>query len=317
MSRTYGSPTAGDLSPWSEVADGCTNIQVTPTRIGILSSGNGGTLFIRDGAVNQGLNAGFVSPPSSDHIVQFALDGSRIGATSSNNYCWARDSLSGPWSQLAAYCTNVQLKDNRIGVLSTGDNGTVFYRDGIGSTGWIKPTNADGSQVPNNVSTFNLSSIITTTTTPDTSQTLAQQILGNKNISLLTKEVSGVSDGADAYSNIRDVSNGLQAKRSSYSCTEGTAPGGTTTLSVNMLSGMQNIGRTLTIRVTEIAGGCHTNGSAHYYGKAFDVDVINGQQVSKTSNYNLLVQACYANGAAQVLKPGDPGHDTNVHCGWN
>ncbi len=142
---------------------------------------------------------------------------------------------------------------------------------------------------------------------------LAQQILGSSKISLYTIQVSGVNDGADARSNIRDTATGGAARRSSY----GTAPGGWVYLDSRMLRGMLTISNTYGMRVTTIAGGSHSAGSRHYAGLAFDVDTIGGRAVNSGNPYfRSFMQLCRNAGANEVLGPGAAGHSTHVHCGW-
>ena len=144
-------------SAWTLLAYNCTDAEVSGPRVGVLSTGNGGSVYVRDGTLS---STGWTLPPSSDHIVQFALDGQRIAATTSNNICWARDSIVGGWTQLANSCTNVQLSGNRIGVLSTGNGGTAFVRDGIGNTDWTLPAGAD------HLIAFGLTSVTTSVAAP-------------------------------------------------------------------------------------------------------------------------------------------------------
>ncbi len=154
----------------------------------------------------------------------------------------------------------------------------------------------------------------TGTTSGTTRVELARYIRDSSRISLYTIQVSGVNDGADARSNIVATANGQMAKRSSY----GTAPGGYTYLQVSMLKGMKAASASYTIRVTSIAGGSHSSGSAHYYGRAFDVDRINGIAVSSSNPYfRSLMNSCKANGASLVLGPGNAGHSSHVHCQWS
>ncbi|TMD89306.1 MAG: hypothetical protein E6I76_20615 [Chloroflexi bacterium] len=142
-----------------------------------------------------------------------------------------------------------------------------------------------------------------------TSQDLATQILGTRNITLATVHVSKVVDGADAHSNIVDTAHGGQAKRSHY----GTAPGGTVALDTRMLRGMLNRAGSVSFRVSEIAGGSHTTTrSRHYDGTAFDADVINGHPVSRLgADESAFMQGCRTDGATEVLFEG-----THVHCAW-
>lgn len=155
-------------------------------------------------------------------------------------------------------------------------------------------------------------SLLSAAATPSRAS-LAQQILASRRISLLTRQVSGVNDGADARSNIRDTAAGRAAKRSSY----GNAPGGSVQLSLNLLRGILSVAGKYTIRVTAIAGGSHSSSSRHYRGLAFDVDTINGRAVNAGNPYfRGLLQACRSAGATELLGPGDAGHSTHTHCGW-
>lgn len=161
---------------------------------------------------------------------------------------------------------------------------------------------------PNDLESLSLSAAAT-----PSRASLAQQILASRRISLLTRQVSGVNDGADARSNIRDTAAGRAAKRSTY----GNAPGGSVQLSVNMLRGILSVAGKYTIRVTAIAGGSHSSNSRHYRGLAFDVDTINGRAVNAGNPYfRGLLQACRSAGATELLGPGDAGHSTHTHCGW-
>jgi peptidoglycan hydrolase-like protein with peptidoglycan-binding domain len=142
---------------------------------------------------------------------------------------------------------------------------------------------------------------------------LAAQIRDSSRVSLLTVQVSGVRDNANAYQNIVDTAAGGQAKRSSY----GNAPGGSVYLDTRMLQGMVKLAGSYTYRVTSIAGGSHSPTSRHYDGVAFDVDIINGQEVSSSNrHYRAFMQSCRALGADQVFGPGDSGHSSHVHCAW-
>jgi zinc D-Ala-D-Ala carboxypeptidase len=94
----------------------------------------------------------------------------------------------------------------------------------------------------------------------------------------------------------------------------------TVALSLDVLRAMKklNTEKGYRFRVTEIAGGDHSTNSKHYKGKAFDVDTINGVQVSGNDGHHAAFErACRDLGADEVLGPGDAGHDTHVHCGWN
>ena len=142
---------------------------------------------------------------------------------------------------------------------------------------------------------------------------LAAEILRSHRISLATFHVSGVVDHANARQNIVDTAHGKAARRSCY----GGAPCGSVFLNVAMLRGMLALRNSYTFRVSEIAGGAHSPGSRHYAGKAFDVDILDGQAVSASNPHvHGFMQHCHLLGATEVLGPGDPGHATHLHCGW-
>jgi zinc D-Ala-D-Ala carboxypeptidase len=124
---------------------------------------------------------------------------------------------------------------------------------------------------------------------------------------------SGVQDGATARQNIVDTAAGQEASRSDY----GTAPGGAVWLDSRMLSGMLRLANSYRFRVTEIAGGSHSENSRHYAGVAFDVGTINGIAVNRNNRfYRQFMADCRRMGATQVLGPGYPGHETHIHVAW-
>ncbi len=109
-------------------------------------------------------------------------------------------------------------------------------------------------------------------------------------------------DGASARSNLQDTAAGRPAKRSSY----GTAPGGTVALDARMLDALLAIhkaGHRSMCPVTAIAGSSHTNDSAHYDGKAFDID--------KTTEASAILAICTQYGAKSAANEGN-----HLHCRW-
>ncbi|XP_006811639.1 uncharacterized protein LOC102809432, partial [Saccoglossus kowalevskii] len=145
---------------------------------------------------------------------------------------------------------------------------------------------------------------------------LACDIQAHSSIYLLTVNPSGVDDGADAASNIRDTCNGCMAKRSSYSCSSGTAPGGYVCLSESVLGYILDVGNNAaspsnTVQVNSIAGACHSTTSYHYRGTAVDF------QVKASSPWETYMNLCAANGAVENLGPGDPGHSSHTHCAFS
>ena len=151
------------------------------------------------------------------------------------------------------------------------------------------------------------------TAAASTRASLARTILHSQRISLATFHSSGVRDNATARQNIVDTANGRRAHRSCY----GTAPCGSVYLDVTMLRSMLTLRNSFTFRVSEIAGGSHTAGSRHYAGKAFDLDILDGQGVSAANPHvRSFMARCRALGAVEVLGPGDAGHATHIHCSW-
>ncbi|MFJ9742802.1 hypothetical protein [Streptomyces sp. NPDC101166] len=152
-----------------------------------------------------------------------------------------------------------------------------------------------------------------------TSADVAKAILSHsRGITLATTHDSGVVDKAGAKKNVQDTAAGHKARRSHY----GTAPGGVVALNKTMLNAMLklNTKNRFTFKVTEIAGGSHSAGSAHYKGRAFDVGTVNGSRVSTSgqgyTKAKAFMRACKSYGATLVLGPGDAGHSTHVHCQW-
>ena len=164
-----------------------------------------------------------------------------------------------------------------------------------------------------------LFTLVPDATASNTAREHAQWILSRYNngwgISLLEYTLGcGCDDGATPADNIRDAAAGREANRSNY----GTAPGGTTALKHSLLEGMQKLKDRYgdTYRVTAIAGGSHSSTSRHYAGVAFDVDRVNGTEVSYSRPHNTFQDHCRALGATEVLGPGDAGHSTHIHCAW-
>ena len=144
----------------------------------------------------------------------------------------------------------------------------------------------------------------------------ARMVKANPRISLDAIHVSGRIDGATARANIADLAAGRLARRSSYE----NAPGGYTRVDTRLLRALVRMGQRGRVTVTEIAGGSHSRGSTHYYGRGLDIRAVNGVPVSRGSAYGLAVEACRALGAVRIFHPGyDPfgGHQGHVHCDWS
>ncbi len=149
---------------------------------------------------------------------------------------------------------------------------------------------------------------------------LAIQILASTKIALATQHTSSNNDNASARQNIVDTSQGKAASRSSYTDSGQTGPGGTVGISDNVLKAiiaLTNPPYSYSISISEIAGGVHSANSDHYTGRAFDINTINGANISITNpDFKALMTACTALGATQVIGPPSSGHATHVHCGW-
>jgi hypothetical protein len=145
----------------------------------------------------------------------------------------------------------------------------------------------------------------------------AAVIRDSSRISLLTFHVGGQSDPAStARQNIVDVANGSPARTSTFSHVGAT----NVNLDRNMLMAMvyMEVWDGFSFRVTALAGSRHGSAnSAHYRGKALDVDRIHGIPVNASNPfYTAFESACFYYGASLILGPGDPGHDTHIHCAW-
>ncbi|MBI4049829.1 MAG: hypothetical protein HY398_00065 [Candidatus Doudnabacteria bacterium] len=143
---------------------------------------------------------------------------------------------------------------------------------------------------------------------------LAKQIQGlAARITLAMVHASGNSDNATARKNIDDTAEGREALHSCY----GTAPCKSVALDETMLGAMIELAKTYSFSVSEIAGGAHSANSAHYAGRAFDVNYINGTRVNASHpSQQAFRDKCRTLGAVQYLGPGAAGHSTHIHCAW-
>ncbi|MBP9686495.1 MAG: hypothetical protein KBD66_01695 [Candidatus Doudnabacteria bacterium] len=136
-------------------------------------------------------------------------------------------------------------------------------------------------------------------------QELAQkalQTLGEKCFYDFHVSGLGKGDGATALDNMRDTAAGRPAKTSLY----GDGKGKTVNLEPRMLQSMLAIyqaGYTSICRISSIAGSDHSEDSAHYDGKAFDMENV--------TNAAQILAICRQYGARLVLN-----ETTDLHCGW-
>jgi len=147
---------------------------------------------------------------------------------------------------------------------------------------------------------------------------LAECILANPNIQLADSHVSKVVDAAYASMNMTDEANGLMAHTSCY----GNAPCAETTLSTDLMKGILDLAKNYRISISEIVGGSHSKGSAHYGGDCIDVNWVNGIHVNinnmTKSEIIAFREAAYAAGAKKVLDPlNEPtNHFNHFHIEW-
>nr|XP_022336213.1 uncharacterized protein LOC111132676 [Crassostrea virginica] len=171
-------------------------------------------------------------------------------------------------------------------------NGCNQYQSGLCSGGWTRRC------------CFNTAS----TSCSAAVKSVACRIKYLSKISLLKRNPSGVIDGADPYSNIRDACAGRKVKRSSYTCSQGKAPGGTTCLDLKVLQYIYYLGTTsrYRVQVNAIAGACHSRRSKHYAGKAVDLQLF-GSKATRRAQEKAFRAAC--------SKRGGWSHGgTHVHC---
>lgn len=149
---------------------------------------------------------------------------------------------------------------------------------------------------------------------PDTD---ARRVAHDPDVTLLASHPGAEQDAAStAEANIDDTARDEPARTSTFSDVGASE----VPLDGEMLSGMVALSQDEdhSFRVTEIAGGDHRTDSAHYEGSAFDVDVVDGMKVGAANpSVREFMNDCRALGATEVYGPGDPDHDTHVHCAWS
>lgn len=155
-------------------------------------------------------------------------------------------------------------------------------------------------------------------------QSLAQQILAKHpgTINLCTSQSTG--SATTCLKNIQDTAAGRCAQTGIRTCVS---------LSTSMLRAMLTLSNSYRYSVSAIAGGghCKVRGpgcagpSAHYFGRAFDINWINGKHVGPNDgNSYRFMQICLSSGARQVIGPhplppgaiNNTAHNNHIHCGW-
>ncbi|MFE4416162.1 peptidoglycan-binding protein [Streptomyces sp. NPDC056821] len=143
---------------------------------------------------------------------------------------------------------------------------------------------------------------------------LAGQVLKNRGITFARAHSDTRHYGSTAYANIVDMAAGRGAA---------TSPGShvgakRVQLDPRMLRALITLHDRYGYRlnISEFVGGVHSKNSRHYRGLAFDANVINGKHVGKGAPHKAVMNLCSQLGASEVRGPGDPDHDTHIHCAW-
>ncbi|MFF7369861.1 peptidoglycan-binding domain-containing protein [Streptomyces tricolor] len=143
---------------------------------------------------------------------------------------------------------------------------------------------------------------------------LAGQVLKNRGITFARAHSETRHYGSTAYANIVDMAAGRGAA---------TSPGShvgakRVQLDPRMLRALITLHDRYGSRlnISEFVGGVHSKRSRHYRGLAFDANVINGKHVGKGAAHRAVMNLCSQLGATEILGPGDPHHDTHIHCAW-
>jgi len=88
------------------------------------------------------------------------------------------------------------------------------------------------------------------------------------------------------------------------------------------MKGILDLAKNYRISISEIVGGSHSKGSAHYGGDCIDVNWVNGIHVNinnmTKSEIIAFREAAYAAGAKKVLDPlNEPtNHFNHFHIEW-
>lgn len=143
---------------------------------------------------------------------------------------------------------------------------------------------------------------------------LAKQLLETPGITFARTHSETRHNASSAYSNIVDMAAGRGAL---------TSPGShvgskRVQLDPRMLRGLLTLHDKYGYRmnISEFVGGVHSKTSRHYRGLSFDVNVINGKHVGKGAPHKAVMNLCSQLGATELRGPGDPNHDTHIHCAW-
>ncbi|MEV4969265.1 peptidoglycan-binding protein [Streptomyces sp. NPDC024062] len=152
-------------------------------------------------------------------------------------------------------------------------------------------------------------------TKPATSSAaLAHQLLNKHGITYARNHSETVDFSSTAYQNIHDMAKGIGA------ATSGNSHVGRKRVQLNsdMLRALITLHDKYgyKLQISEFVGGVHGKNSRHYRGLSFDANYINGVHVGSGAPHKNVMKLCTTLGATEVRGPGDPGHNTHIHCAW-
>lgn len=156
--------------------------------------------------------------------------------------------------------------------------------------------------------------------TPQDSKSLAKQIVAGGNVTFDTLHSAPLAgfdkdDDANAIDNINATAQGKAARTSPYA--QNAVKSKDVFLNEKMLLIMFGLSKKYKFTISEISGGRHqSDKSAHYSGRAFDVSIINGQNVSPQHiTFRTFSKDAISFGATTVLNPDNEPkyHSNHVH----
>ncbi|MFD9051743.1 hypothetical protein [Streptomyces zaomyceticus] len=146
------------------------------------------------------------------------------------------------------------------------------------------------------------------------SAALARQLLTKRGITYATKHSETVDPRSTAYRNIHDMAKGIGAATSANSHVGYKR----VQLDPRMLKALITLHDRYgyKLKISEFVGGVHGKNSRHYRGLSFDANFINGIHVGSGAPHKKVMKLCTTLGATEVRGPGDPNHNTHIHCAW-
>lgn len=146
------------------------------------------------------------------------------------------------------------------------------------------------------------------------SAALARQLLTKRGITYATKHSETVDPRSTAYRNIHDMAKGIGAATSANSHVGYKR----VPLDPRMLRALITLHDRYgyKLKISEFVGGVHGKNSRHYRGLSFDANFINGIHVGSGAPHKKVMKLCTTLGATEVRGPGDPNHNTHIHCAW-